>query len=98
MGPGFGEDIPEPEGFVARSGDDRFAIWRHGQVEDSKTMTGQLGDLTQARVFPHQDLVLRIPMGRYLSRIKVVRNAVLAMTSPGFYSYANVEIKGDISI
>ena len=59
------EHIPEPESFVPSTRHDALAVRRHRQVENAVAVAGQLGHLGEAGVFPHEDLVLRVPVGRH---------------------------------
>ena len=59
------EHIPEPESFVPSARHDALSVRRHGQVENTVAVAGQLGHLGEAGIFPDQDLVLRVAVGRH---------------------------------
>ena len=55
---GFVEDAPEPQRLVTGTSHYRFAVGRHGQIEDAVGMARQLGHLRQTRILPNQNLIL----------------------------------------
>jgi hypothetical protein len=53
-----------PQGFISGPGHDGLAVGRHCQIQHAVGMARQLGHLDERGVFPHQDLVLRVAVGR----------------------------------
>ena len=72
----FAEDAPEAERFITGTGDDRFAIGRHGQIKHTIGMPRQLRHLSEARVFPDQNLILRVAVSAHLSNPISTFNAI----------------------
>ena len=58
------EHVPEPESFVPGARHDALTVRRHGEIENTVAVAGQLGHLGQAGIFPDKDLVLRVAVGR----------------------------------
>lgn len=58
------EDIPETQCLVSSTGHNGLAIRGHGEVQHTKRVACQRGQLAHGRILPHDDLVLGIPMSR----------------------------------
>lgn len=57
-----GENIPEPESFIACACDNTFSFRIHSKVQDSASMACQSAYFLQRRVFPDNDFVLAVTM------------------------------------
>ena len=55
--PALGEQVPEAERLVTRTGHDRAAIRRHCQIENSVSVASQCCELLHGWVLPHDHLV-----------------------------------------
>ena len=62
---GVGEDIPEPQGFVACSSYDSASIRTHCQVEHPVSVSSQRCNFLHLRVFPNIYFVMGIAMGAH---------------------------------
>lgn len=57
------ESVPEAKSLVASAGDDDFAVWTHGKIEDAVGVASQGDNLLHARILPDNDLVLAVTVG-----------------------------------
>ncbi|KAG5461241.1 MAG: hypothetical protein BJ554DRAFT_6597, partial [Olpidium bornovanus] len=54
--------LPKPQGLVAGAGDDRLPVGAHREVEHARAVAGQRRDLGHFLRFPHDNLVLGVPV------------------------------------
>lgn len=62
------EHIPEAERLVSGSSNDGFAVGAQGEIQNAVRVASQLGNLSERRVLPYEDLVLRVAVSRHQLR------------------------------
>lgn len=61
---GLAEYVPESQRLVPSSCNDCFSVGAKCQIQNAIRMSSQFGDLCQRRIFPNQNLILRVTVCR----------------------------------
>lgn len=78
----FLKAIPEAKGLVSSAGNNSLTIWAHRQVEDSVSMASERNNLLHVGIFPDDDLILAVSVGRH-NFVAVLRPCQIADLATG---------------